>query len=167
MAISEQMDVSKYVERLECEPLSLVIDGLIHQNLDIKTLNQIEAYTQSDGAESPVVVALKNLKASKDAELIDAIEQFFCEAKKAKSPLRSIAKDDATRIAIQHGISNQDIGKWRRGQILKHLRNGPAPAADMSPIVLCDEEVLKNLLAKMLSDGLITKEGDLYSAKSE
>ncbi|MEX2217052.1 MAG: hypothetical protein WD768_23270 [Phycisphaeraceae bacterium] len=167
MAVIARIDVVPFVKRLEHESIGLVVDDLVEQYADKKTAKQIAEYSESAGADSEVVRALKSLKVANDAELYAAIKEVIAAATAARTPLRGIDASDVAGLAAKHGVSNRELGKWRRSEILRCLKAGPASEADLAARVYSEGDALSNLLNKMIAEGAIVKQGDMYAIATE
>jgi hypothetical protein len=145
-------------------PFSLIANAVLEAKTDRKTNEQLEELTRAFGADSEIIKPLAALKAANDDEARDALIQLLVESGKRQMPLVTLHRDHAAMLAAKHGITNREVGNWRRRRVLEMASKGPVTDMDIEREVFIKDAALNQLTSKLVKDGSLVRDGEGYKS---
>jgi hypothetical protein len=145
-------------------PFSLIANAVLEAKTDPEINDQLTGLIKTLGAESPAVKALTTVKAAKDAEAREEIIRLLKESGDQQMPLLAMGHDDAAMLAAQHGITNREVGDWRRRRVQEMASKGRITDQDIEREVFLKGTALDQITARLVKDGTLVRDGEGYKA---
>jgi len=145
-------------------PFALIANAVLETKTDPVISKQLADLIKSHGADSDIVKPLAALKAAKDAEAREEILRLLKESDDKQMPLLTMGHDDAAMLTAKHGITNRDVGDWRRRHVQEMASKGRITDLDIEREVFLKGTALDQLTAKLVKDGTLVRDGEGYKA---
>ena len=145
-------------------PFSLIANAVLEAKTDPVISKQLADLIKSHGADSDIVKPLAALKAAKDAEAREEIIRLLKESDDKQLPLIAMGHDDAAMLTAKHGITNREVGAWRRRHVLEMASKGRITDQDIEREVFLKGTALDTLTARLVKDGTLVRDGEGYKA---
>ena len=145
-------------------PFPLIANAVLEAKTDRKTNEQLAELTRTFGADSEIIKPLAALKAANDEVARDALIHLLVESGKLQMPLVTLGRDHAAMLAAKHGITNREVGDWRRRRVLEMTSRGPVTDRDIEREVFIKDAALDQLVSKLVKDGSLVRDGEGYKA---
>ena len=143
-------------------PFPLIADEILAKRSDPKTTKQLADLIKSYGADSDIIKPLAALKAAKDDEARDELKRILEESGRQRLPLQPLGRDHAAMLAARFGITNRDVGDWRRRHVQEMASKGRITDQEIEQAVFIKGTALDQLTARLVKDGTLVRDGQGY-----
>ena len=150
------------VNALSSNPVALVIDEVVNQKSDPKTSEQLSELSKEHGPDSDIVRLLAAHKSAKDDEIRDELRRILDESARQKQPLLPMNKEHAAMLAAKFGITNREVGDWRRRRIVDMASESLVNDEDIEREVYLHGSALDTMTAKLVKEGELVRDGHGY-----
>jgi hypothetical protein len=145
-------------------PFPLIADEILAKRSDPETTKQLADLIKKHGADSEIIRPLVAYKASMDDEARDELKRILDESGRQKLPLQPLDKDHASMLAARFGITNREVGDWRRRRIAEMAAGGLVTDDDIEREAHIKGSALDTMTAKLVKDGSLIRDGQGYRA---
>jgi hypothetical protein len=155
-------DLDQNIKDLLHKPMAIVLNDVLEAKTDPKTNEQLTELIKAYGADSDIVKPLADLKAAKDDDVRDELMQLLSESGKKQLPLMPLDRDHAAMLAARFGITNREVGSWRRRHVQEMASKGQITDVDIEREVYIEGMALDQLTARLIKGGQLVRDGEGY-----